>query len=92
MIDSWLRTLSSRRWSHHSPTRKVPPSIVRHPSVTKMCKTRTAVNLHVFDIHIARAYHTTILDQRVHHTEPCAAAADELVWQRVYGAYQERLV
>ena len=70
----------------------MPPSIDRHPSVTKMLFSRTAVNLHVFDFSIARVYHTTILDQRIHHTKPCAAAADELVWHRVYGAYQERLV
>ena len=92
MIDFWLRTLSSRRWSHHSPTRKVPPSAFRRPSVTKVWTMRTATNLHVLDCSIACTHGTVILDLRGQHAKPRAAAADALGWQRVHGGYQAGLV
>ena len=57
-----------------------------------MWTTITGTNLYVLDGGIARTHDTIILDPRLQHAKPCAAAADALVWHRVHGGYQVGLV
>ena len=57
-----------------------------------MWTTTTGTNLYVLDGGIARAYATIILDYRDQHAKPFAAAADALVWHRVYGGHQAGLI
>ena len=57
-----------------------------------MWTTITGTNLYVLDGGIARTHDMIILDPRLQHAKPCAAAADALVWHRVHGGYQVGLV